>query len=127
MQTYITTPIYYVNDKPHIGHAYTSLAADALARWRRLQGHKVFFLTGAYDPTDAGNNSLPDNNYGETCGNVQRVSDKELTCDVPAALGNDASYRVVVVPDTTAGALSIAADVNVSAVRARSGEESSRM
>ncbi len=43
---YITTPIYYVNDKPHIGHAYTSLAADVLARWRRLQGHDVFFLTG---------------------------------------------------------------------------------
>ena len=46
MRTYITTPIYYVNDKPHIGHAYTSLAADVLARWRRLQGHEVFFLTG---------------------------------------------------------------------------------
>ncbi len=44
--SYITTPIYYVNDKPHIGHAYTSLAADVLARWRRLQGHEVFFLTG---------------------------------------------------------------------------------
>src|SRR3712207_800547 len=46
MRTYITTPIYYVNDKPHIGHAYTSLAADVLARWARLQGHEVFFLTG---------------------------------------------------------------------------------
>jgi methionyl-tRNA synthetase len=43
---FITTPIYYVNDKPHIGHAYTSLAADVLARWRRLQGREVFFLTG---------------------------------------------------------------------------------
>ena len=43
---YITTPIYYVNDRPHIGHAYTSLAADVLARWRRLQGREVFFLTG---------------------------------------------------------------------------------
>ena len=46
MKTYVTTPIYYVNDRPHIGHAYTSLAADAMARWRRLQGHEVFFLTG---------------------------------------------------------------------------------
>ena len=44
--TYLTTPIYYVNDKPHIGHAYTSLATDVLARWKRLQGHDVFFLTG---------------------------------------------------------------------------------
>ncbi len=43
---YLTTPIYYVNDKPHIGHAYTSLATDVLARWKRLQGHPVFFLTG---------------------------------------------------------------------------------
>lgn len=37
----ITTPIYYVNDKPHIGHAYTSLACDVLARWKRLEGHPV--------------------------------------------------------------------------------------
>jgi methionyl-tRNA synthetase len=43
---YLTTPIYYVNDKPHIGHAYTSLAADVLARFKRLDGHEVFFLTG---------------------------------------------------------------------------------
>jgi methionyl-tRNA synthetase len=43
---FITTPIYYVNDRPHIGHAYTSLAADVLARWRRLQGREVFLLTG---------------------------------------------------------------------------------
>ncbi|MCY3956368.1 MAG: methionine--tRNA ligase [Nitrospira sp.] len=43
---YITTPIYYVNDVPHIGHAYTTIAADVLARWRRLIGEEVFFLTG---------------------------------------------------------------------------------
>ena len=43
---YITTPIYYVNDVPHIGHAYTTIAADVLARYRRLTGHDVFFLTG---------------------------------------------------------------------------------
>ena len=43
---YLTTPIYYVNDKPHIGHAYTSLATDVLARFKRLDGHEVFFLTG---------------------------------------------------------------------------------
>lgn len=45
-RSYLTTPIYYVNDKPHIGHAYTSLAADVMARWRRMSGHSVFFLTG---------------------------------------------------------------------------------
>lgn len=43
---YITTPIYYVNDKPHIGHAYTSVACDVLARFARLSGKDVFFLTG---------------------------------------------------------------------------------
>jgi len=42
----ITTPIYYVNDKPHIGHAYTTLAADVLTRFFRTQGKDVFFLTG---------------------------------------------------------------------------------
>ncbi|MBF0565067.1 MAG: methionine--tRNA ligase [Nitrospirae bacterium] len=43
---YVTTPIYYVNDVPHIGHAYTTVAADILARFNRLIGKKVFFLTG---------------------------------------------------------------------------------
>ncbi len=43
---YITTPIYYVNDSPHIGHAYTTLACDALARFARLDGKRVHFLTG---------------------------------------------------------------------------------
>ncbi len=43
---YITTPIYYVNDVPHIGHAYTTVAADVLARYWRLSGRDVFFLTG---------------------------------------------------------------------------------
>ena len=43
---YITTPIYYVNDKPHIGHAYTTIAADVLARYHRQKGDDVFFLTG---------------------------------------------------------------------------------
>lgn len=43
---YVTTPIYYVNDKPHIGHAYTTVAADILARFHRLDGYDVRFLTG---------------------------------------------------------------------------------
>ena len=43
---YITTAISYPNDAPHIGHAYEAIATDALARFRRLQGHDVFFLTG---------------------------------------------------------------------------------
>lgn len=43
---YVTTPIYYVNDEPHLGHAYTTILADVLARYARLQGRETFFLTG---------------------------------------------------------------------------------
>ena len=43
---YVTTPIYYVNDEPHIGHAYTTVLADVLARFHRLMGHETYFLTG---------------------------------------------------------------------------------
>ena len=43
---YVTTPIYYVNDVPHLGHAYTTVVADTLARFHRLRGEDVFFLTG---------------------------------------------------------------------------------
>jgi len=44
---YVTTPIYYVNDAPHIGHAYTTIAADVLARYHRLKNEDVLFLTGS--------------------------------------------------------------------------------
>ena len=43
---YVTTPIYYVNDVPHIGHAYTTIIADAVARFKKMMGYQVFFLTG---------------------------------------------------------------------------------
>src|SRR5207302_640950 len=46
MSFYITTPIYYVNAQPHLGHAYTTIAADVLARHMRQRGEDVFFLTG---------------------------------------------------------------------------------
>ena len=46
MSFYVTTPIYYVNAEPHLGHAYTSIAADILARHMRQRGEDVFFLTG---------------------------------------------------------------------------------
>ncbi len=45
-RTYFTTPIYYVTAKPHLGHAYTTIVGDALARWNRLLGNEVHFLTG---------------------------------------------------------------------------------
>ena len=43
---YITTPIYYVNDKPHIGHAYTTISCDIISRYNKLLGNNVYFLTG---------------------------------------------------------------------------------
>ncbi|MGC2511903.1 MAG: class I tRNA ligase family protein, partial [Acidobacteriaceae bacterium] len=43
---YLTTPIYYVNARPHLGHTYTTVAADAVARWKRMRGYDVLFLTG---------------------------------------------------------------------------------
>ncbi len=43
---YLTTPIYYVNDQPHIGHTYTTVVADVLARFHRMNGQEVHFLTG---------------------------------------------------------------------------------
>ena len=43
---YVTTPIYYVNDKPHIGHAYTTILGDVLARYHKAEKAEVFFLTG---------------------------------------------------------------------------------
>ncbi len=65
---YVTTPIYYVNDVPHIGHAYTTIAADALARYHRLLGKDVFFLTG----TDEHEKKI------EKTARAQGLSPKEL-------------------------------------------------
>jgi methionyl-tRNA synthetase len=49
---YLTTPIYYVNARPHLGHAYTTIVADAMARYRRLRGDRVWFLTGTDEHGD---------------------------------------------------------------------------
>jgi methionyl-tRNA synthetase len=49
---YLTTPIYYVNAEPHLGHAYTTILADAMARWHRLAGDRVWFLTGTDEHGD---------------------------------------------------------------------------
>ena len=53
MKTYsITTPIYYVNADPHLGHAYTTIVADSLARFHKLSGEDIFFLTGTDEHGD---------------------------------------------------------------------------
>ena len=49
---FITTPIYYVNAKPHLGHAYTTVVADAMARFHRLLGQDTLFLTGTDEHGD---------------------------------------------------------------------------
>ena len=76
---YLTTPIYYVNDEPHIGHAYTTIVADAIARYRRATGHDVRFLTG----TDEHGQKV------ERAAAQQGVSPQEL-CD-----RNSARFREV--------------------------------
>ena len=43
---YVTTPLYYVNASPHVGHAYTTIIADCMSRYKRIKGDEVFFLTG---------------------------------------------------------------------------------
>jgi methionyl-tRNA synthetase len=61
---YITTPIYYPNDIPHIGHAYTTMAADVLARWNKLIGKDVFFLTGTDEHGKKMENTAKENKKG---------------------------------------------------------------
>ena len=65
---YITTPIYYVNDSPHIGHAYTSLCCDYIARFKKLDGYNVKFLTG----TDEHGQKV------ENAANAKQIEPKEL-------------------------------------------------
>ncbi|HEX7529002.1 MAG TPA: class I tRNA ligase family protein, partial [Thermoanaerobaculia bacterium] len=66
---YFTTPIYYVNDRPHIGHLYTTVVTDALARYWRLRGEDVRMLTG----TDE---------HGQ---NIERVAKKEGVAPIVVA------------------------------------------
>ena len=78
---YITTPIYYVNDSPHIGHAYTSLACDVLARFMRLDGHDVLFLTGTdehgqkVEKSAAANGRPPKDFVDEVSGRFRDLSE----------------------------------------------------
>ena len=51
-QSYITTPIYYVNAEPHLGHAYTTIVADVYKRFHQLLGYETFFLTGTDEHGD---------------------------------------------------------------------------
>ncbi|MDD5251218.1 MAG: methionine--tRNA ligase [Patescibacteria group bacterium] len=63
---FLTTPIYYVNDVPHIGHYYTTVAADVLARWHRLKGDDVFLLTGTDENSQKNVEAAAKRGYDET-------------------------------------------------------------
>lgn len=69
---YVTTPIYYVNDVPHIGHAYTTVACDVISRYKRMSGYDVFFLTG----TDEHGQKI------EQAAQQKKLSPKELADSV---------------------------------------------
>jgi methionyl-tRNA synthetase len=83
LRYFLTTPIYYVNDVPHVGHAYTTIAADALTRARRLAGHDVFFLTG----TDEHGQNI------ERIAKEKGISEQEH-CDRIAAVFQDLWQRL---------------------------------
>ena len=72
---YVTTPIYYVNGTPHIGHAYQKVIADALARWNKLKGKKVFYLTGTDEHGQKISNSAKEAGLGEK-NFVDKISKK---------------------------------------------------
>ena len=77
---YITTPIFYPNGRPHIGHAYTAIATDSLARFARLDGKEVFFLTG----TDE---------HGQK---MQQTAEREGLTPIELADRNSAVFRKMV-------------------------------
>lgn len=56
---YITTPIYYPSGNPHIGHCYTNVACDSIARYKRMQGYDVMFLTGTDEHAQKSRKRLP--------------------------------------------------------------------
>ncbi|OLB51787.1 MAG: methionine--tRNA ligase [Candidatus Rokubacteria bacterium 13_2_20CM_2_70_11] len=80
---YLTTPIYYVNARPHLGHAYTTILADAMARYRRLAGDDVFFLTGTDEHGDniaqaAASAGVPPQAYADEISAAFRTTWKAL-------------------------------------------------
>jgi len=76
---YITTPIYYVNDKPHIGHLYTTIVADVLARYHRLRGKDVFFLTGTDENSQKNVEAATEHGYDDIKRYLDTMSDNWRT------------------------------------------------
>jgi len=72
---YITTPIYYPSGNPHMGHAYSSIIADVFARFKRLDGYNVFFLTGTDEHGLKIQNAAEKNNQKpkDFCDNISKI------------------------------------------------------
>lgn len=85
---YLSTPIYYVNDRPHLGHAYASIHADVMARYWRAAGHQVYFLTGADE-------------HGEKIAKAAQAADEPIQhfVDRNAQCFKDAWHTLQVEPD----------------------------
>ena len=99
---YITTPIYYVNDKPHIGHTYTTVLADVIARHRRMMGEEVYFLTGTdehgqkIEKTAAARGMSPKALADEVMPNFQKLWERmEITHDYFVRT-TDAQHKAVI-------------------------------
>lgn len=87
---YITTPIYYVNDIPHIGHAYTTIAADVLARYHRMKGDEVYFLTGTDENSQKNVEAAKKKGYKDIQKYVDEMSAKwQETWDSLGITNND--------------------------------------
>jgi methionyl-tRNA synthetase len=84
---YLTTPIYYVNDAPHIGHAYTTVAGDVLTRWHRQKGESVWFLTGTDEHGQKVLNTAQANNISpqQWCDNLVETAWKPVWRDLNIA------------------------------------------
>ena len=89
---YVTTPIFYVNGAPHIGHASTSVAADVLARWKRLDGYDVLFLTGTDEHGQKVEKAAADAGM-EPQAFVDQVSDEFRAMGTLMGLSNDIFFR----------------------------------
>ena len=84
---YLTTPIYYVNDAPHIGHAYTTVAGDVLTRWHRQRGESVWYLTGTDEHGQKVLNAAQSNNVSpqDWCDNLVESAWKPVWKDLNIA------------------------------------------
>jgi methionyl-tRNA synthetase len=89
---YITTPIFYVNGSPHIGHANTSVAADVVARWKRLDGYDVLFLTGTDEHGQKVEKAAADAGLDPKAF-TDRVSDEFRAMGALMNLSNDVFFR----------------------------------